>query len=325
MMGESLKPESLKFAFLAVILSCSAHAQLTNRQPAWYLPVSEDCRLFVQEFGGGQETIVVVHGGWGAEHSYLLDAFKGVDLRYRLVFYDQRGSLLSPCPTSSISVDKHVEDLERLRKALGLERLNIVAHSMGTFLAMSYLQQHLERVKGLVLLGAVAPKTPTTDEEKAFAKEREQAARQFLDRPEIAAEQEREIPKDKGPRSPKEETNFWRIKFAGVNIYHVERWREVEGGRAFYNADAGNAAAKTMPTPFDFTPALKAHQCPIWVMDGDHDFLDMGAVKFQRETAAIATVHFSILQDAGHSAWIDAPEQFQDLLLRAIDNTIKCR
>jgi pimeloyl-ACP methyl ester carboxylesterase len=139
------------FAAIATVfiaLGPPAYAQLADSQPEWYLPTGDGYRLFVQEFGRGAETLVVLHGGWGAEHSYLLDAFKGFETRFHLVFYDQRGSLRSPCPTEKISVEKHIEDLDLLRAALGLERMNIVAHSMGTYLAQAYLQKHPERVQG---------------------------------------------------------------------------------------------------------------------------------------------------------------------------------
>lgn len=137
----------------------------------WYYRADDDCTVYVKEIGSGTP-VIVLHGGWGAEHSYLLDAFHGLDSQYRLIFYDQRGSLRSPCPDSLISVQRHVSDLEGLRAELGLERALIVGHSMGTFLAMSYLQEHPDRVDGLVLLGALIPSTPHDDEEVALYRRR---------------------------------------------------------------------------------------------------------------------------------------------------------
>lgn len=67
-----------------------------------FAPPGGECQLFVQEYGTGPDTVVVLHGGWGAEHSYLLDAFSGVGNDRHLVFYDQRGSLRSPCPDSLV-------------------------------------------------------------------------------------------------------------------------------------------------------------------------------------------------------------------------------
>jgi proline iminopeptidase len=304
----------------------SASGELAFRQPEWYLPTNDGCRLFVQEFGRGKETIIVLHGGWGAEHSYLLDAFFRVDRHYHLVFYDQRGSLRSPCPASQISIQKHVEDLEQLRTTLHLDQINIVAHSMGTFLAMDYLEHYPARVKGIVLLGAVPPRTPRTDSERRLWEQQNDAGKSFMIRPEIAAELHRNgLDKDKSSLSPKDETNNWRIRFSGVNLYHIERWRHMKGGRIFYSDEAGEAAAKTMPEAYDFTPALAAHHCPVWFIVGDHDYIDIGAKILTIVSATVPNMRLTSINDAGHSSWIDAPLTFRDSLLKTLGDVTQCR
>lgn len=312
--------------FLCLACSQSVFAQWKDAEPEWYLPTGDGCSLFVQEFGHGPETIVVLHGGWGAEHSYLLDPFKGLEEKYHLVFYDQRGSLLSPCPAEKITVQKHVDDLERLRAALGLEKLNLVGHSMGTFLAMDYLQQHPDRVKGLVLVGALPPRTPKTDAEKQLLQQQQNASQQFMSRPEIAAElHQLGLDKDEKNLTPKQSTNAWHVRFAGVNIFHVDRWREVRGGRAFYNADAGQAAANTMPHEWDFTAAIAARHCSTRVINGDHDFADPAARSWREATTGIPNVQIVVLKGAGHVSWIDAPDEFAKSLGNALESTTQCR
>lgn len=318
----------LVFTVGLVCVACSvpALAQLAHAQPEWYLPTGDGCSIFVQEFGQGKETIVVLHGGWGAEHGYLLDVFKGFDEQYHLVFYDQRGSLLSPCPAEKISVQKHVDDLERLRAALGLTRINIVAHSMGTFLALEYQQQHPEHVKGLVLMGSLPARTPKTDAEKQLLQEQQNETHRFMERSEIEGEVHRQgLDKDEKALTPKQETAVWRIRFAGVNIYHVDRWEQVKGGRAFYNGDAGQAAGKTMPREWDFTEALRSRRCPTWVIDGDHDYVDPAGRSFQAATANIAGVRVVVLKNAGHISWIDAPNDFAKVFRHALESTTQCR
>ena len=90
--------------------SCSQEHNIFEEE--WYLETKDkDIRLYVKEFGYG-DTLVVVHGGFGAEYSYLLDPLENLAKKYHLLFYDQRGSLRSPCPDSLITVYKHVEDIE---------------------------------------------------------------------------------------------------------------------------------------------------------------------------------------------------------------------
>jgi pimeloyl-ACP methyl ester carboxylesterase len=87
----------------------------------------------------------------------MLPALTGLDNVAHFIVYDQRGSMRSPAVATKISVQKHVEDLDLLRQRLGLNRVTILAHSMGTFLAQSYLEAHPDHVKGVILAGAIAP------------------------------------------------------------------------------------------------------------------------------------------------------------------------
>jgi proline-specific peptidase len=301
-----------------------AFAQLAYSEPQWYLPTGdENCELFIQEYGRGKETVIALHGGWGNEHSSLLEAFKGLEERYHLVFYDQRGSLRSHCPSSLISVDKHVADLETLRKALGLKRLNLVAHSMGTFLAMDYLQHYPDHVQGLVLLGAMPPRTQKLD---ALWAAQEETAKSFIRRPETTAELRKQgLDKDPKTLSPKDATYYWRIRFSAVNLYRVERWRQMDDGRAFYRGEASQAAVKTMPPGYDFTPALMAHPCPIWFIVGDHDYTDPGHEIIKLATENPSKIHLEVIKEAGHVTWIDAPQGFATFLLRAITSSTQCQ
>ncbi|MFN9879219.1 MAG: alpha/beta fold hydrolase, partial [Planctomycetota bacterium] len=74
---------------------------------------------------------------------------------------DQRGSLRSPAtPPAKITYDALVEDLDQLRQRLGLEKVTLMAHSMGNMLAWGYLRAHPDRVAGLIL---VAPAVPGHD------------------------------------------------------------------------------------------------------------------------------------------------------------------
>src|ERR1700730_13943751 len=311
--------------FLLQALLGSAVAQLVGRQPEWYLPTSDHCTLFVQEYGTGVESVVVLHGGFGAEHSYLLGAFEGIDKKYRLVFYDQRGSLRSPCPIEKISLQKHVEDLEELRKALGQKKLTIVAHSMGTLLGMDYLHSYPDHVRGLVLMGAMPPKTAVSEEEKRLWESQDVESKSFIHRKEIEAELQREgLNKDQSSLSPQEATEAWRIRFAGVNLYHVDKWREMQGGKAFYNADAGKAANASLPKVYDFVPDLKAHPCPIWIIDGDHDYVDPGAKKFALASEGVSNIHIQVIKKASHVSWIDAPEEVRATLFKGLADSMSC-
>ena len=309
------------FTFLFVLFTIS-NICAQSRTPVaeeWYLPTEDNAaELYVYEIGRG-EPVVVVHGGFGAEHSYLLDAVTGLESKFRFIFYDQRGSLRSPSKPESISIDKHIQDIETLRKSLGLEKMTIFAHSMGTYLAMLYLQRYPEKVKNLVLTGALPAQSGRYLDQSLLPalKNAGESFRRFAERPEKIAELEKAG--DKQPnRTAKQETYIWRINFAAGNIYHIERWRQLKGGRIFYSGEAGRAAGKTFSNDYDFLPSLSTHPYPVTFINGDHDLTDFGNVFYKSFAAKIPKIELVVLKNAGHNAWIDTPKDFSKALNKAL-------
>ena len=73
----------------------------------------------------------------------------------RLVFLDHRG--FAPAPSdidpSSFELDTLVEDIERARKAIGLDRFVIVGHSGHGYMALEYAKKYPDRVSHVVMIG----------------------------------------------------------------------------------------------------------------------------------------------------------------------------
>src|SRR5690606_26464776 len=80
-----------------LLSSLSFHARAGEAaQDEWYVWAPDEVRLYVLQVGHAEaqgSPIVVLHGGVGAEHSYLLPAFLPLADRHRFTFFDQRGSL----------------------------------------------------------------------------------------------------------------------------------------------------------------------------------------------------------------------------------------
>ncbi|HEY2435551.1 MAG TPA: alpha/beta fold hydrolase, partial [Solirubrobacteraceae bacterium] len=105
--------------------------------------------------------VLLLHGGPGATHEYLLacDSYlpaAGVDYYY----YDQLGSAYSDRPDdgSLWELDRFVDEVEQVRRALGLEPDNFVlyGHSWGVILAIEYALAHQDNLKGLVISNMMA-------------------------------------------------------------------------------------------------------------------------------------------------------------------------
>jgi proline iminopeptidase len=98
--------------------------------------------------------VVFLHGGPGAgstpKHRRFFDPGA-----YRIVVYDQRGAGRStPLGELRENTTLHlIDDLERLRRQLGVERWLVFGGSWGSTLALAYAEAHPERCLGLVLRG----------------------------------------------------------------------------------------------------------------------------------------------------------------------------
>ncbi len=95
--------------------------------------------LYYETIGDGTP-IVVVHGGPGLDHSYLLPQMGELAKGYKLIFYDQRamGKSSADFDTNLMTMNSFVEDLEGIRKAFGLEKMNLMGHSWGGLVSMFY-------------------------------------------------------------------------------------------------------------------------------------------------------------------------------------------
>jgi proline iminopeptidase len=96
--------------------------------------------LYWARFGSpNAPPLLVLHGGPGADHAYLLPQMLELANDYELVLYDQRGGGQSKTDDRApITWRTHVEDLDHVITELAIEPLTIVGYSWGGLLAMLY-------------------------------------------------------------------------------------------------------------------------------------------------------------------------------------------
>lgn len=111
-----------------------------------------DCAVAVD---GQGPALVMIHGigarktGWDKVTAALKD-------RFTCVRYDLRGHGESPLPTEPFGLDELVEDLEALRKRLGLERMHLIGHSLGGMIGPAYARRYPQHVLSVGLLSTAA-------------------------------------------------------------------------------------------------------------------------------------------------------------------------
>lgn len=118
-------------------------------------PVSDRHTLHLEECGNADGLpVVFLHGGPGAGLSAYHRRFFD-PARWRIVLFDQRGAGQST-PFADLEDNttwRLVEDIEKIRAHLGIERWLVFGGSWGSTLALAYAETHPDRVTGLVLRG----------------------------------------------------------------------------------------------------------------------------------------------------------------------------
>lgn len=166
---------SMKFVFsvfLFLLLSCanSAPSQIhyfdnQGRPDVWsggvrMIPVQTahgTFKVWTKRIGNNPKIkVLLLHGGPGDTHEYL-EAFDsyfpkaGIEYYY----YDQLGSAYSDQPDKPdlVKLSRYVEEVEQVRKALGLNSDNfyLYGHSWGGLLAMEYALKYQKNLKGLII------------------------------------------------------------------------------------------------------------------------------------------------------------------------------
>lgn len=124
-------------------------------------PVGE-FKVWTKRFGNNPRIkILLLHGGPAMTHEYM-ECFESFFPKegFEFYHYDQLGSYYSDQPTDSSlwTVERFVEEVEQVRKAIGAGKDNfyVLGNSWGGLLAMEYALKYQENMKGLIVCNMMA-------------------------------------------------------------------------------------------------------------------------------------------------------------------------
>lgn len=304
----------VQIIFLLIAVSVSAQQ---NKYEEWYFNTKDSLRIYVKEsLSKSTDTVIVLHGGFGANHDYMLDATKGLEDQFHFVFYDQRGSLMSQpsAPEKYLTFDKNVGDIETLMKALNIKKAKFLCHSMGTLVGMEFLKQHPEMVKNMVLVGALTPVAKSAED--VFTKRQNEQIKFLMERKEV---KDLLQPYEKIQNlSPREAIRKWRIQFASVNSYQLNKsLQNFKGGMAYFNQRVANAMPKTVNWTYDYRDAMNKNG-KTTVINGEFDFMDFGSKTYSENIRNYPSIELKVIPNSGHNVWSDEPELFKNELEKAL-------
>jgi proline iminopeptidase len=122
---------------------------------AGWMPTGGPHEIYYEECGRPDgKPCLILHGGPGGATNPTMRRFFD-PARWRMVLFDQRGCGRSR-PHASLADNTTwtlIEDIERLRERLGVDKWCVFGGSWGSTLALAYAIRHPERVESLVMRG----------------------------------------------------------------------------------------------------------------------------------------------------------------------------
>jgi len=154
-------------SFSIILISCSEennkNEYLNFKTPGNYqaggvqmITLKEGYKVWTKRFGNSPIKVLLLHGGPAFTHEYM-ECFESFFPKANIEFYeyDQLGSYYSDQPNNDSLwvLDRFVEEVEQVRKVLGLNKDNffLLGNSWGGLLAMEYAIKYQENLKGLII------------------------------------------------------------------------------------------------------------------------------------------------------------------------------
>src|SRR5437773_874776 len=259
-------------------------------------------RLFERRVGRGPP-VVVLHGGPGAHHDYLLPGFDRLAGSRTLIYYEQRGGGRSAVERDvPVGWREQVADLDALREVWGWDRLTIAGYSWGALLALLYALEHRDRVAALAL---VSPAPVWGGAREEF--EQRLAARNGA--PEIAAARRAVQASGLRERSPEEyRRRLFELSVAG----YFHDWRRATELTPFRITGRTQQAVWESLGDFDLRRDLAGLTVSALLLHGEEDPIPLETAA---ELAGLLSAPLHRVPDSGHVPYVEAPEAF----VRALD------
>jgi len=281
---------------------------------------------------GKGRNVLVVHGGPGMPFSQPISGLDPLTNEYRFQYYAQRGCGESTRPIDrfassnmyenmqtldqTLGLGAQIADIERIRQILGEEKLILIGHSWGGFLASLYAAEFPEHVEALILVSPanmlVMPQPE--DDSDLFASVRA----------ELPADQKAEFDAfmdeymDFNSLFEKSEADLVMMNEKFGEYYMGIMGSDLEAAETNL-PEQGHpggwmvwAQYISMGQRHDYRPALTIVDVPVLVIHGADDLQSEAASHMYAE--AFPNAKFVVIQEASHFSFEEQPEQFAQIV-----------
>jgi proline iminopeptidase len=293
----------------------------------WNMPGG--VRLF--HFAEGQgANILTLHGGPGIPWEKPVPGLSALADQYRVHYYDQRGCGRSSRPfdrfassnyyrnmktlEATLGIRAQLEDIERIRQLLGEEKLILIGHSFGGFIAALYAAEYPEKVKALIL---VAPadllkmppengdlfETVRKDLPAAMQAEFDQWQKDYFDFSGIFKKSESDL---QGLNRQFSTYYGAVVKARGLTMPEMSAPPEFVGGWGTH------AMYFSMGQKHDYRAYMSAVKAPVLIIHGTNDLQPEASDK--AFAATFSNVTYKTINETGHFPFYEKPAEFAEII-----------
>jgi proline iminopeptidase len=289
--------------------------------------VENDIQLYHFSQGAGRN-VLVIHGGPGRPFREPMLGLKPLAGKYRFNYYDQRGCGKSTRPIDrfasqnmyenmktldlTLGLGVQIADIERIRQLLGEEKLILIGHSWGGFLASLYAAEFPNRVEALILVSPantlIMPQPDASSDLFASVRAKlpqDQKAgydafmKDYFDFNKLFTHSDAEL--------VAQDEVFGRYYLSVINNPAEQQTQQGEpGGWMTWGMYV------SMGQRHDYRDGLKKVTAPVLVIHGADDLQSEAASRLYSDT--FPNARFAVIKNADHFSFQEQPAEFAALI-----------
>lgn len=278
-------------------------------------------RLFFRSFGEGRgrPPVLVLHGGPGMSHDYLLPLTDLAQRGYRVVLFDQLGCGESEIPSdrSLFTLEHHVEETEGVRRELGLGAVHLLGSSYGGLLALAFARAHPQALRSLTTVGGLASAPLAREEVTRLVRELPEEVRATIERCEAGGD-------TAGPEYAAAAMAFYRRHLCRLPSWprELQRSLELAAERPVYRYMNGPNEFTITGTirDLDLSEGLGSIHAPTLVLGGRYDEVTPRVA--QQIADGIPGARAVTFENSSHTPFWEERGHFMDVVadfLRSVD------
>ena len=271
-------------------------------------------QLYVRMVGNPEaDTILImIHGGPGLSHRYLLGLEQLAGPQLMVVSYDQRGSGRSSVSAAHENTEQarasgeprslaeagdfdlltYSQGLEAVRGAVaGQKRVDLLGHSWGGLVAMHYTTLYPQQVRSLLLIGSIPPSWSGFEAGLMRFQERVQALQRQGIIPLVL------------PADP------WEQRKCMFPAYLADPTQSLSAEQFEYDHRVEQQTMAVVQG-FDLTDQLAKLPHRVLILWGEDDSFGRAWGEETKAALSNASVEFVVISHSGHFGWMECPDAF---------------